>query len=174
MLDAILILLGVLLLGLCIYRKLVGAAFLLGGVYVSTLISALFYEDVAYLLNAIGKGAIWFKGLVFLLVYLLVLAIFFVVNRISYPDTSLPKLRFLDPLLGAVVGLPVAVVSMALVYRAFGYMVSQQWEPFATYSNLYMAWAGSRIGPLVDRLLSAYLYLIYPFFMRQGLPPVLQ
>ena len=174
MLDSLLALLGMLLIGLGIYRRFIGAAFLLAGVYVATLISAISYRAAAYRLKAIGHEAIWFKGLIFIILYLLTLLIFFIATRIAFPDTSLPKWRFLDPLLGLVLGVLTAAISLALVYRAFGYMVSQEWEPFATYSQLYVTWAGSRIGPLVDRLLSVYLYLLYPFFMRQGLPPVLQ
>jgi uncharacterized membrane protein required for colicin V production len=174
MLDALLVLLGVLLIALCLYRRFIGAVFLLAGAYVSTLVALLSYQEVAYRLQAIGNNTIWFEGLVFIFLYLLTLVIFFVGSRVAYPDTSTPKLGFLDALLGAVVGFPVAVVSMALVYRAFGYMVSQRWEPFQTYSSVFVAWAGSRIGPMVDQLFSAYLYLIYPFFIRQGLPPILQ
>ena len=174
MLDALLILLGILLIALCLYRKLIGAAFLVAGAYVSTLVALLSYQEAAYRLQAIGNNKIWFEGLIFILIYLLTLLIFFIGSRVAYPDTSMPKLGFLDSVLGAMLGIPVAVISTALIYRAFGYMVSQRWEPFATYSSVFVAWAGSRIGPIVDRLFSAYLYLIYPFFIRQGLPPILQ
>lgn len=173
-LDALLVLLGLLLIILSLYRRLIGTVFLLAGAYIATLISALAYEEVAYRLQAIGHNTLWFEALMFILLYLSILFVFFIVSRIAYPDTSLPKIGFLDPLFGAILGVPVAVVSIALVYRGMGYMVSEIWQPFDTYSNVYTMWAGSRIGPLADRFLSAYLYLIYPFFIKAGLPPVLR
>jgi uncharacterized membrane protein required for colicin V production len=173
-LDALLVLLGLLLIILGIYRRLIGAAFLLAGTYVATLISALAYEEVAYRLQAIGHNTLWFEALVFILLYLSILLVFFIVSRIAYPDTSIPKIGFLDAVLGAVVGIPIAIASMAMVYRGIGYMVSEMWQPFDTYSNIYTMWASSRIGPLANSFLSAYLYLIYPFFVKAGLPPVFQ
>ncbi|MGC9399203.1 MAG: CvpA family protein [Anaerolineae bacterium] len=173
-LDALFILLGLLLVVLGVYRRFIGALFLLGGVYVATLVTALSYEEVAYRLLAIGKGAIWFEGLMFIVVYLLVLVIFFVVSLVAFPDTSFSKLHFLDPLLGGALGAVAGAITISLVYRGVGYMISQTWEPFNSYSNIYGMWAGSRLGMIISQLSAPYYYLLYPFFIKVGLPPVLQ
>ncbi len=172
-LDALLVILGLLLIALSFYRKAIGSLFLLGGAYISTVVAALSYEMVAYRLTEIGKGQLWFEALMFIVLYLFALVIFFIVSRMAFPDTSSPKLRFFDPILGGVVGIAVALISMSMVYRGMGYMVSQTWEPFARYSGIYGMWASSRIGPLVNSIVAPYLYLLYPFFIRTGLPPVL-
>ena len=170
--DILLILVGLIMVALGIYRRFIGSLFLLVGAYVASLSAALIYRQAAYGLSAIGKGEHWFEGVVFIALYFLIFIIFFIVSFFTYSDTSLPKLRFLDPLLGAVGGLAPAAISMAMFWVGFNFMMSEYWEPHASYADLYTFYASARLGPLLRQVLSLYLTLLYPFFWGSGLPPV--
>ncbi|HEY89696.1 MAG TPA: CvpA family protein [Thermoflexia bacterium] len=170
--DILLILVGLGMVALGAYRRFIGSLFLLVGAYVASLSAAIIYEQAAYGLSAIGKGAHWFEGVVFIVLYFLIFTIFFIVSLFTYSDTSLPQLRFLDPLLGAVGGLVPAAISMAMLWVGFNFIVSEYWEPYTSYTNLYNFHTGARLGPLVRQMLSFYLPLLYPFFWISGLPPV--
>ncbi|MEA3309711.1 MAG: CvpA family protein [Chloroflexota bacterium] len=170
--DIILILVGSVMVALAGYRRLIGSLFLLVGAYVASLSAALLYQQAAYGLEAIGKGAHWFEGVVFIAIYFLIFAIFFIISLLAYADTSLPKLHFLDPLLGAAVGVALAAISMSMLWIGFNFMVSEYWEPYASYANLQIFHAGARLGPLMRQVFAFYLNLLSPFFLGSGLPPV--
>jgi uncharacterized membrane protein required for colicin V production len=170
MIDALLVTLGLIMLGLCIYRRFIGSLLLLAGAYVGLLIALISYEEVAYRMDAIGEGALWFEGLVFIVIYLLALIVFFIVSRVAFEDTSIPRLKFFDSLLGALVGVVVGAITMVVVYRGIGYMVSGPWSAQQTPGlvNLYQS---SNLG---GWLWLGYLRLrlAYSFFYSQGFPPV--
>lgn len=170
--DILLILVGGGMVALSSYRRLIGSLILLVGAYVASLTAALFYEQAAYGLSTIGKGTHWFEGVVFLGLYFLIFAIFFIVSVAAYPDTSLPKLRFFDQVLGGVIGVGLAAVSMAILWVGFNFMVGEYWEPYDSYAKLQIFYAGASLRPLMRQILSFYLNLLYPFFLRGGFPPV--
>ena len=172
-LDILLIMLGLFVVALCLYARFVRALFLLVGAYTATLTGLFLYQLAAFRLQAIGKGEIWFEGTMFLLIFFVTLLVFFLISRAAYPDTTLPKLKSLDYLLGALVGIFVAGVVMTMTYQGLGVMVSDYWEPYSTFASMSALHGGLHLAPLLRTFLSLYGYLFYPFFFNIGFPPVL-
>lgn len=99
-LDWLLLLIAGACVAISLYQRFVRTVFMAIGAYVGTLFSALLYQEAAFRLKAIGHEKPWFEGLVFILLFLLIFLAFYFVSRAAYRDTSLPKLGFLDHLLG--------------------------------------------------------------------------
>ncbi len=172
-LDILLILLGLLVVGLCLYARFVRALMLLVGAYIATLVGVFLYKMAAFRLQAVGHNQIWFEGLVFLFIFFVTLLAFFLISRAAYPDTTLPNLGFLDYFLGALVGILVAGVVMVMTYQGLGVMVSEYWEPYSTFASISALHGGLHLAPLLRTFMSLYGYLFYPFFFNTGFPPVL-
>ncbi|MEA3395853.1 MAG: CvpA family protein [Chloroflexota bacterium] len=172
-LDILLIMLGLFIVALCLYARFVRALFLLVGAYTATLMGLFFYQLAAFRLQAIGKGAIWFEGTMFLLIFFVILLAFFLISRAAYPDTTLPKLGSLDYLLGAPVGILVAGIVITMIYQSLGVMVSEYWEPYDTFASMSALHGGLHLAPFLRTFRSLYGYLFYPFFFNIGFPPVL-
>ncbi len=172
-LDILLIMLGLFVVALCLYVRFVRALFLLVGAYTATLMGVFLYQLAAFRLQAIGNGEMWFEGTMFLLIFFVILLAFFLISRAAYPDTTLPKLGFLDYLLGALVGILVAGVVITIIYQGLGVMVSEYWEPYSTFASMSALYGGLHLAPLLRTFLSLYGYLFYPFFFSIGFPPVL-
>ena len=172
-LDILLIMLGLFVVVLCLYGRFVRALMLLVGAYIATLAGVLLYKMAAFRLQAVGHNQMWFEGMVFLLIFFVILLAFFLISRSAYPDTTLPTLGVLDYFLGALVGILVAGVVMVMTYQGLGVMVSEYWEPYSTFANISALHGGLHLAPLLRTFLSFYGYLFYPFFFNIGFPPPL-
>ncbi|MFP4343305.1 MAG: CvpA family protein [Anaerolineales bacterium] len=172
-LDILLLLVGLLMVVFSAAVRTVKALFMMVGVYFATLTGALLYQELAFRLKLFGNEEIWFEGLVFIALFFLLLFIFFLILRAAFPDSSLPKIGFLDVLFGGLVGVVVALLTMTMVYQGVKVMVSDSWEPFTRYASIQGQYFGSRLGPWLKQVLSLYLYAFYPFFVGTGFPPVL-
>ncbi len=168
--DVLMILVGVMFFLLLIYARLIRAVLLLAAAYVSTLGSALLYQTTAFRLKAFGHGEIWFEGLMFILLFFLIFLIFFLVSRAAFKDTTLPKLGFLDYVLGGVVGIPVVFIVLTVIYHGLGVMVSGYWEPYKSFANLNSMFTGIGTAGIWRQFMGFYRYLFFPFFMRTGFP----
>ncbi len=172
-LDILLFLIGVLMIVFLASQRTVKALFMVVGVYFATLTGALIYPELAFRMKLFGNEEAWFEGLVFIAAFFLLLLVFFLVLRAAFPDSSLPKIGFLDVLFGAIVGVVVALLTMTMVYQGVKVMISDSWEPFTRYASIRNQYFGSRLGPWLKQVLSLYLYAFYPFFVSRGFPPVL-
>lgn len=172
-LDILLIMLGLFVVALCVYARFVRALLLLVGAYTATLMGVFLYQTAAFRLQAIGKGAIWFEGTVFLLIFFVTLLAFFLISRAAYPDTTLLKLGFLDHFLGALVGILVAGIIITMTYQGLGVMVSEYWKPHSTFASMSALYRGLHLAPLLRTFLYLYRHLFYPLFFNIGFPPPL-
>ncbi len=173
-LDMLLLLIAVGCVALSLYQRLVRTVIMLVAAYIATLISALVFEEAAFRLKAIGQGEAWFEGVTFLALFFLIFLVFYFASRAAYPDTSLPKLGFLDHLLGGVVGVLVAAILMVVIYNSLGLMVAKYWDPYATYVGLINLRGGIRLGAIIRQLTQYVALAFYPFFFGIGFPRVLQ
>jgi len=173
-LDWLLLLIAGACVAISLYQRFVRTVFMAIGAYVGTLFSALLYREAAFRLKAIGHEKPWFEGLVFILLFFLIFLVFYFVSRAAYRDTSLPKLGFLDHLLGGVVGVLVAAILLVILYNGFGVMVSEYWDPFPSYVQLLNLRGSIQLGGLIRQLTQIYAQAFYPFFYATGFPPVLQ
>ncbi len=169
-LDILLGILGLIIVGLSIHRRFIGSLLLLAGAYLSLLLALVSYETVAYRLQAIGEGALWFEALMFILIYLVSFFVFFIISKVTFEDTSMPKIKFLDPLLGALVGVVIAAATMVVVYRGLGYILSSQLAAERS-PVLFQLYYTSDLGGWLYRIYR-WLSPLYVFFFPRGFPSV--
>jgi len=171
--DWLLIFLGV---GVVVFFAVAGlmrALFTAIALWAVTLLSAATYTDVAFRVQAIGGANLsLFRGIVFDTMLVVLLVVGYIVVRVAFPDTKLPKLGFLDNLLGMVIGVVIAVVLVSLLLNSLGAMVAERWVTNETgWASLRAQYLGSGLLPYTSSVLSAYGWLFALFF--HGLPPVL-
>jgi hypothetical protein len=171
--DWLLIFLGLSVVVVLTFSRLVRAVFTLMTLWSATLLSAVLYREVAFRLQVLSGGnPILFRGIIFDVLLVVALVIGFILTRVAYPVTALPKLGFLDYLGGLVIGLIVAAILVALVSNSFGVMVIEQWEDDLTgWVRLRTHYLASQVRPYASIVLNTYRWLFVPFF--RGLPPVL-
>jgi hypothetical protein len=98
------------------------------------------------------------------------------IGKALFRDTTLPKLQVLDNILGAIVGIFLALFIMALIYNTWGVAISVRWQNAQTWHAMRMAYAGSFLRPYLREILSTYrsLFLMFrfieypPFFTLQA------
>jgi len=171
--DWLLIFLGA---GVVVFLAVAGlmrALFTAIALWAVTLLSAATYTDVAFRVQAIGGANLsLFRGIVFDTMLMILLVVGYILVYIAFPDTKLPKLGFLDNLLGMVVGVVIAVVLVSLLQNSMGAMVAERWVTNETgWASLRAQYLGSGLRPYTSSVVGAYGWLFALFF--RGLPPVL-
>jgi len=156
-----------------IFQGLVRALFSLFALWSATLLAAVLYQETAFRLQAItGPNVSLARGLVFDGLLLIFLIAGYVLTRLAFPVTKLPKLGFLDNLLGLAVGAVIAVLLVSLLLNSMGVMVMERWVTNDRgWATLRASFAGSGIRAVTSRALAIYSWGFVPFF--KGLPPVL-
>lgn len=171
--DWLLIFLGA---GIVIFMAFAGfvrAVFSVVTLWAATLLSAALYQEAAFRMQALaGDNPVLFRGIVFDVLLVIVLVAGFILTRVAFPVTKLPKLGFLDNLLGLLLGVVIAVVLISLLNNTFGVMVIEMWDEDRTgWTRLRTYYLASQLRPYTMSVLQAYRWLFAPFF--RGLPPVL-
>ena len=87
------------------------------------------------------------------------------IGKTLFRETALPKLQVLDNILGAIVGIVLALVIMALIYNTWGVAVSVRWQNAQTWNSMRMAYYGSFLRPYLREILvtSRPLFLMFQF-----------
>jgi CDP-diglyceride synthetase len=87
------------------------------------------------------------------------------IGKTLFRETALPKLQVLDNILGAIVGIVLALVIMALIYNTWGVAVSVRWQNVQTWNSMRMAYYGSFLRPYLREILvtSRPLFLMFQF-----------
>lgn len=170
--DMLLVFAGIGVVFFLTYQRMARALFSLGVLWAATMMSGLLYEEAAYRVKAVaGNNPSLTEGLMFALL----LVIFFVVGTIlvhlSFPETRLPKIGFLDVMMGFLLGVVVAAILTALLQNAMGVMVRERWTNAASWNTWHGYFARSPLRPLSRVLLGLWRQLLAPFF--RTLPPAL-
>jgi uncharacterized membrane protein required for colicin V production len=171
--DWIIVFFGVGLVVLFTFERMLRALFGLGVLWSATLMSSMLYVEVAHRVQAMtGPRRVLARGIIFDVLLLLIFVAGYVIIRLSFPDTRLPKLGFLDTVLGFVLGCVIAVVFMSLLVNSIGVMVVDRWlsDPNG-WAMLRYTYLSSGLRPYTSLVLKAYSFLFLIFF--RGLPPVL-
>lgn len=180
-LDGFLILLGATIVLLCAMEGLIRTLILLLSFYLVTTAAGLLtlateaIRGIAIALTrATGAGGVpnmvmaqtvAFVGLgipLFVGAYLL--------SRMTFPDTTIPKIQWLDNVLGLLVGIVLALVIMAVTYNTWGVAVSMRWENVHLWQNMQAAYVGSGLQPLMHQVLLAYKPFLFLFAMTEYPP----
>ena len=135
-LDVLMILLGVVLVALFAWQRMVRALTFLVVIWVATLVAALLYRAAAFRTQAVtGANVILAEGLFFVGIFSLALLVGFFAVRAAYPDTRLPRLGVLDPLMGAVIGCIIAMLVVTVLINGWGLMLNGAWKDGAAWSR---------------------------------------
>jgi uncharacterized membrane protein required for colicin V production len=170
--DLLIIFVAVGVVGFLTYQRMAKALFSLAIMWAATMFSALLYKEVAYRIKAIaGPNTSLTEGVTFIGLFILFFVVGYVAIHAAFPVTKLPKLGFLDYVMGFLLGIIVTIVIVALFENAVGVMVGEQWKNFSSWANMRRDFINSPLRPLSRQLLSIYRWLFVPFF--RALPPVL-
>ncbi len=170
--DIVLILIGLSAVIIGAVSRYVRAIILLIGTYLASVFAGYLYPLFAKMFSALGHGTAWFDALSFTLFFVGGLLAIYFLSRRYFPDTTLPKLGTLDNLLGALVGLILALLWMAITYGTLNLMVSRPWDPQVNYYHLFNLINLAHLGPFLRTVLKAYAWLFKPFSWQLGLPAI--
>ncbi len=179
-LDGFLILIGVFIIILCTMEGLLRALIGLVGFYIAvtaagmvTLATDALHDIAISLSRAVGLGVpsititetIVFLGLAVPLsvgIYLL--------SKLLFPDTTLPKLHALDNILGLLIGVILATLIMAVLYNTWGVMVSVRWNNLQLWYNMRYAYLGAFLRPYLHQILVYYRPVFFLFALLRYPP----
>ena len=171
--DFLLIIFGVGIVIFGAFQRMLRMLFMLIVVWLAAFLGALSYEYVTVPVQALApNNPTAVEGMVFLVLFLLFTIAGYVVSRLAFPVTKLPKIGFLDVLMGGLIGIVVAAVMLSLVFNTLGFIVSERWETQTTaWISLRSQFLGARLLPYVRQVMNVYVRAFTPFF--RDVPPVL-
>jgi uncharacterized membrane protein required for colicin V production len=185
-LDGLLILLGLLVIILCTMDGLLRSVVTLVSFYLITtaiglitLATNMLHGVARALTELVGGGVpsmVMTQTVIFVLFTIPLFVGAYFIGKAVFRDTTLPKLQVLDNILGAIVGIVLAMLIMAVIYNTWGYAVSVRWHNAQAWYTMRMAYTGSFLRPYMREILLTYrpLYFVFsimeypPFFMLQA------
>jgi hypothetical protein len=171
-LDLLIIFVGIGLVVFLAYQKMARALFALGVLWAATMLSGLLYEEAAFRVKAVaGPNTSLTEGIMFVVLLVIFFAVGYILMVLSFPETRLPKIGFLDGLMGLLLGVIVAGIMVTLLHNAIGVMVSERWSDASAWSSMRNDFMTSPLRLFTRGLLSLYRWLFVPFF--RTLPPAL-
>jgi uncharacterized membrane protein required for colicin V production len=155
------------------FQRMLRMLFMLVIVWLATFIGVLTYEIVTVPVQALApNNPMAVKGMVFLVLFLLLTIAGYVISRLAFPVTKLPRIGFLDVVMGGLVGVIVAALIVSLLFNTLGYMVSERWETQTmTWVSLRSQYLQARLLSYTRQVMTLYDFAFAPFF--RGIPPIL-
>lgn len=171
--DWLLIFLGIGIVVFFTFQRMVRGLFSLAVLWSVTLASAVLYREAAFRVQAVaGKNPSLVQGVMFDLLLVVFFVGGYVILKLAFPVTKLPKLGVLDNLMGMLLGAIVAAVLIALLVNSMGVMIGERWETNPQgWGTLRASYYGSGLRGYTTPVLSVYSWAFYPFFGR--IPPIL-
>jgi uncharacterized membrane protein required for colicin V production len=171
--DLLMIIFGVGIVIFGAYQRMLRTLFMLIVIWLAAFLGALAYEYVTVPVQALApNNPTAVKGMVFLVLFLLFTIAGYVISRLAFPITKLPKIGFLDVLAGGLIGIVVAAVMLSLIFNTLGFIVSERWETqTTTWISLRSQFLSARLLSYVQQVMNVYARTFTPFF--RDLPPVL-
>ena len=174
-LDGVLILLGVIVIILCTMDGFLRAVVTLVSLYLITTATGLItlatdmLHGIARALASVVGGHVPSMVITQTVIFTVLTAPLFIgayfVGKALFRDTTLPKLQVLDNILGAIVGIVLALIIMALIYNTWGFAISVRWQNVQTWNSMRMAYFGSFLRPYLREILITFrpLFLLFQF-----------
>ena len=171
--DWLLVFLGIGMVAFFTHQRLARALFSLALVWMAALGAAVLYPQAAYRIQAVAsKNPTLVRGLMFDGLFLLFFVVGYVLLKVAFPVTKIPKLGILDYVMGFLLGTIITVLMVTLLLNGMGVMVLEQWETNPQgWSALRASFYGSQLRPYTREVLAGFNWMFVPFF--SGLPPVL-
>lgn len=166
--DFLLIIFGVGIVVFGAFQRMLRMLFMLAVVWLATYLGALFYEMVTVPVSAVASNnPTVVEGMVFLVLFMLLTIAGYAVSRLAFPITKLPKIGFLDVLMGGLIGAAVAALVLSLVFNTLGFMVNERWEvQTQTWYSLRSQFLGARLLPYIRQVMNYYAWT-FTFFYRE-------
>ncbi len=160
LLDLVLIVLVALICLAAVAQGLLRQLMSLVVLYIATVVAGLFYPQAAHFVTAIGgKTPTLTQAVMFWVLFLATTLALEGLLRWGFPDTRLPKLKFLDNLLALVPGIPYALILASLLLTSLGYATLHTWGGGLAFLRqmAYQGYHNATLRPLLGQVLSAYL-----------------
>jgi len=163
-LDLLILFVAVGVVAFLTYQRMVRVLFSLAVLWAATMLSGLLYEEAAFRLKAVtGPNRSLAEGAFFIGLFTLFFVVGYIVMQVSFPVTKLPKLGFLDYVMGFLLSLIVAAAFVALLHNAIGVMVSARWTDHVAWVRMRNDFYASPLLPFSRTVLSLYRWLFVPF-----------
>jgi uncharacterized membrane protein required for colicin V production len=172
-LDVVLVILFVAICVWAVVQRLVRQLMTLAALYVATAVAGLIYPQVARWLSAIGgRTPTLTEGITFWILFLAVTIALEVLLRRWFPDVRLPKISFLDNVLGLLPGILCGLIVMSLLLTSLGYASTHSWGGSSYMrAGVRSAYERAVLQPPLGQFLELYLTAHRFWFPR--LPPLL-
>ena len=172
-LDILLMMIIVGLVAFCMSEGLIRSAAILFGFYILCILVGMLVValNLAQLLgdvviSALGDGPrtpVFYQGLIFVLILMPAWLIVAVIIRMVLENASIEILSWGDNVLGALVGVVLALVVAAVICNSWGVLVAQRWEPDRAWLALRIAFERSALKPYMMKVLLVYRRALFPF-----------
>jgi hypothetical protein len=140
--------------------------------YIATIAAGLLYRTVANFFQVLGGNSIVGQTLCFWLVLGGVSITLEALLRSGFADVDLPKLRFLDNLLGLIPGIVSGVIIVTLLFTSIGFITSERWSALdGLRAGLSNGYRNAFLGPFLSQFLRIYMGTHFLWFRRP--PPLL-
>ena len=175
-LDIILLVVGAGIIALAAAEGFVRALMLLFGFYLSSIAVGMLilgFDLVTSLTDIIlgsvggsGVNPVLYQPVIFLGLLIPAFILTYILSHIAFRDTQLTRLRWVDNLLGTLVGALLAVLLMAILCNTWGVLVSERWQPAQTWRQMFTHYHTSALRPWLNRVLVTYRGAVFPFQVR--------
>lgn len=185
-LDGLLILVGAIVIIACALDGLLRSVVMLASFYLIataigmlTMATEMLRGIAVALVSVIGgrvPSLVITQTIIFVVLTVPLFVGFYFISKVLFRDTTLPKLQILDNILGAIVGIVLALLIMALIYNTWGVAVSARWYNVQTWQSMRTAYLGSFLRLYMREALVTYRSLFFmfdfldypPFFLLQA------
>jgi hypothetical protein len=87
----------------------------------------------------------------------------YILSKVVFPETTMPKLKWMDNVLGLLLGVVLALVVMAVIYGTWGAAVSVQWHNRQAWLNIRFLYRHARLRPLMGQVLAYFRPFLFLF-----------
>jgi hypothetical protein len=171
--DYLLIIFGAGIVVFGAFQRMLRMLFMLVVVWIATFAGVLSYEFVTVPVQALAtNNPTAVKGVVFIVLFFLFTIAGYVISRLAFPVTTLPRIGFLDVVMGGLVGVIVASIVVSLIFNSLGFIVSERWETNTEmWNSLRWQFLGARLLAFTREIMTYYSFAFAPFFRE--MPPIL-
>lgn len=172
-LDIVLLVLMVALIGLSAAEGLVRSLIMLLSFYLLTILIGVLavafnitkiMNDLIITSLASGPSTpLFYQGLMFVGLLIPAFLIAAVLSHSALEETAIRPLKWMDNVLGTLVGAVLALAFAAVICNAWGVVVSERWDPAPTWLSLRLVFEGSALRPFMMNVLRVYRHALFPF-----------
>jgi len=172
-LDIVLLILMVALIALSAAEGLVRSLIMLLSFYLLTVligvlavafnITKIMNDLIITSLSSGPTTPLFYQGLMFVGLLIPSFLIAAVLSHSALEETAIRPLKWMDNVLGTLVGVVLALAFAAVICNAWGVVVSERWDPAQTWLSLRLVFDGSALRPFMMTVLRVYRHALFPF-----------